>query len=306
MSLRVDNHVHTQHSGHSAPGADVRSMRQAAEAGGLTLSLREHAPLPEGYAFHQTAGPSREFPPVSKAVGLALDDGSLEAFLEEVRQAGVSLGFEVDILGGRPAETGRLVAELRRRTEAAGVTIDALNCSHHAMHDAPWDFTPQTLLAAVATCGGAARFTRQYFGEIREAVATGLFQGVSHIEGPLKFEAGSGALPTPLLGADASPRGLAGEVWQEEMARTLETLARHDVALEYNTGGLATWGRPYLSQEPLALAVRLGLKLVVGSDAHDPDQVGRGFTEAEQVLRQAGVAEVWTFKAGRAVAIPTA
>jgi histidinol-phosphatase (PHP family) len=292
MSLRVDNHVHTQHSGHSAPGADVGTMRRAAEAGGLTLSLREHAPLPEGYAFRQTAGPSREFPPVSKAVGLALDDGSLEAFLEEVRQAGVSLGFEVDILGGRLAETERLVAELRRRTEAAGVTIDALNCSHHAMHDSPWDFTPQTLLAAVATCGGAARFTRQYFGEIREAVGTGLFQGVSHIEGPLKFEAGS-------------PSGPVGVVWQEEMARTLETLARHDVALEYNTGGLATWGRPHLSREHLALAVRLGLKLVVGSDAHDPDQVGRGFAEAEQVLRQAGVAEVWTFKAGRAVPIST-
>ena len=299
MSLRVDNHVHTQHSGHSAPGADVGTMRRAAEAGGLTLSLREHAPLPEGYAFRQTAGPSREFPPVSKAVGLALDDGSLEAFLEEVRTAGVSLGFEVDILGGRLAETERLVAELRRRTEAVGVTIDALNCSHHAMHDSPWDFTPQTLHAAAAACGGPAWFARRYFGEIREAVATGLFQGVSHIEGPLKY-----ALPTPLFGADASPRGLAGEVWQEEMARTLETLARHDVALEYNTGGLATWGRPYLSREHLALAVRLGLKLVVGSDAHDPDQVGRGFTEAEQVLRQAGVAEVWTFKAGRAVPIP--
>ena len=292
MSLRVDNHVHTQHSGHSAPGADIRSMRQAAEAGGLTLSLREHAPLPEGYAFRQTAGPSREFPPVSKAVGLALDDGSLEAFLEEVRTAGVSLGFEVDILGGRLAETERLVAELHRRTEAAGVTIDALNCSHHAMHDSPWDFTPQTLHAAAEACGGPAWFARRYFGEMRKVVATGLFQSVSHIEAPLKFEAGS-------------PSGPVGEVWQEEMARTLETLARHDVALEYNTGGLATWGRPYLSREPLALAVRLGLKLVVGSDAHDPDQVGRGFTEAEQVLRQAGVTEVWTFKAGRAVPIPT-
>jgi histidinol-phosphatase (PHP family) len=291
MSLRVDNHVHTQRSGHSAPEADIRSMRRAAEAGNLTIGLREHAPLPEGYCLRQTAGPSREFPPVSVAVGLALDDGSLAAFLEEVRQADVSLGFEVDILGGRLAETERLVAELRRRADAAGVTVDALNCSHHAMHDSPWDFTPQTLLAAAQACGGPAAFIRRYFAEIREAVATGLFQGVSHIEAPLKFGAGS-------------PRGPVGEVWREEMARTLETLARHDVALEYNTGGLATWGRPYLSREPLALAVRLDLKLVVGSDAHHPDLLGRGFAEAEQVLRQAGVTEVWTYKAGRAVPIP--
>ncbi|MCL6581246.1 MAG: hypothetical protein K6U08_06490 [Firmicutes bacterium] len=275
------------------------SLRWAGLARGLRPSLREHAPLPEGFELRQIAGPGPEFPPVSRAVGLSLRDESLWTFFQECLEAGLSVGFEVDILGGRLGQTEELVAELERRARSAGVVIDALNCSHHIMGEAPWDFTPQTLTAALGFCGGPAAFARRYFGDIREAVASGLFHCVSHLEAPRKFDAGPRALPRPAFyGAE--------DVWQEELERTLEAMAVHGVALEYNTGGLATWGRPYLSPGTLALAVRLGLRIVVGSDAHHPDQVGQGFVDAERELRRAGVTEVWTFRAGQPVAIPLA
>ncbi len=295
--LLVDNHVHTRHSGHSPEGCDATTLRWAGLGRGLRISLREHAPLPEGFELRQVGRPGRDFPPVSRAVGLSLRDQSLGAFFRESLEAGLSIGFEVDVLGGRLDLTEELVTELYHRAKSFGVTIDALNCSHHVMGEAPWDFTPQTLMAAICFCGGPAAFARRYFADIREAVSTGMFHCVSHIEAPRKFDAGAKALPRPAFAG-------VEEVWLEELERTLEALAVNGVALEYNTGGLGTWGRPYLGPEGLEMAVRLGLRLVVGSDAHHPDQVGRGFVDAERELRRAGVTQVWAFRAGEPVPIP--
>jgi len=294
--LLVDNHVHTRHSGHSPPGADAVSLRWAGLNRELRISLREHAPLPQGFELRPVGSPGPGFPAGSQAVGLRLDDYSLEVFFHEAAAAGLSIGFEVDVLGGRLDLTEELVETLHRRARAAGVAIDALNLSHHVMGQACWDASPQTLEVAVGFCGGPAAFARRYFSEIREALSTGLFHCVSHIELPRKFDAGPQALPRPIFTG-------AEQVWWEELTRTLEAMAVHGVALEYNTGGLATWGRPYLSPEALELARDLGLSIVVGSDAHHPDQVGRGFVDAERELRRAGVAEVWTFRAGRPVPI---
>ncbi len=297
--LLVDNHVHSRYSGHSDSAADGVSLRWAGLARGLRPSLREHAPLPEGFELRQVGRPGPEFPPVSRAVGLSLRDRSLGAFLREMGEAGLSVGFEVDILGGRTDLTEELVAELYHQARSFGVVIDALNCSHHVIGEAPWDFTPETLAAAISFCGGPAAFARRYFAEIREAVSTGMFHCVSHIEAPRKFDSGPSALPRPAFAE-------AAEVWLEELSRTLEALAVYGVAVEYNTGGLATWGRPYLGPEALAVAKELGLRVVVGSDAHRADHIGRGFVDAERELSRAGFNEVWTFIAGQAVAVPLA
>jgi len=294
--LVVDNHVHTRFSGHSEEGVETTALRRVGLGLGLRVSLREHAPLPEGFELRQVEAPGPEFPPVSTAVGLSLRDRSLDLFYKECLEAGLSVGFEVDVLGGRLDLTEELVGELHHRARSAGVTIDALNCSHHVMGESPWDFTPSTLLAAISLCGGPAAFARRYFTEIREAVSTGLFHCVSHIEAPRKFDAGAKALPRPAFAG-------AEDVWSEELERTLEALAVDGVALEYNTGGRATWGRPYLSPDALRRAADLGLRLVVGSDAHHPEQVGRGFVDAERELRGAGITEVWTFQAGEFIRI---
>lgn len=45
------------------------------------------------------------------------------------------------------------------------------------------------------------------------------------------------------------------------------------------------------------------ISLCGGSDAHGPEQVGRGFVDAERELRGAGITEVWTFQAGEFIRI---
>jgi len=120
--LLVDNHVHTRFSGHCPEEADAVSIRWAGLGRGLRVSLREHAPLPDGFELRQVGGPSPEFPSVSRAVGLSLRDRSLGTFFWETAEAGLSVGFEVDILGGRLDLTEELVSALYREARAAGVT----------------------------------------------------------------------------------------------------------------------------------------------------------------------------------------
>jgi HisJ family histidinol phosphate phosphatase len=295
-SLVIDNHVHTTWSGHADESASAAAMRRAGLQGGLRISLREHAPLPRGFALgpQDSSGPAPSEAPASTR--LSLHDRSLNRFFEECLEAGLSIGFEVDVLGGRTDLTEEVVGELNRQATATGVTIDAFNCSHHIAGGSPWDSTPSTLRAAVSFWGGPEGFIRRYFGEIRDAVSTGLFHCVSHIEAPRKFDPRAGLGPASVFAG-------AETVWLEELDRTLEALALAGVALEYNTGGLGTWGRPYVSPPALRRAAALGLRLALGSDAHHPAHIGRGFAEAAADLREAGLQEVWTFRAGEPVRI---
>lgn len=57
----------------------------------------------------------------------------------------------------------------------------------------------------------------------------------------------------------------------------LERMRTKGVALEVNTAGFAIRGQPHPCQQITKRAIQLSIPLVVGSDAHHPDQVGRFF-----------------------------
>jgi histidinol-phosphatase (PHP family) len=62
--------------------------------------------------------------------------------------------------------------------------------------------------------------------------------------------------------------------------RLLMEMARLGVAMEVNTAGCTTVGAPYPAPWILNEAIHLGIELVLGSDSHKPEQVGRRFDEA--------------------------
>ena len=57
----------------------------------------------------------------------------------------------------------------------------------------------------------------------------------------------------------------------------LKGMRRKGVALEVNTAGFAIRGQPHPCPQITKRAIQLSIPLVVGSDAHHPDQVGRFF-----------------------------
>lgn len=81
----------------------------------------------------------------------------------------------------------------------------------------------------------------------------------------------------------------------------LQTLIRHSIGLEINTGSLR---RNYPETNPsAAIAARyyeLGGRLItVGSDAHYPEHVAADFDRAEEMLTSIGFKEYAVFKAGK-------
>jgi HisJ family histidinol phosphate phosphatase len=290
-TLRYDNHVHggRGYSGHSQDYT-LAELADAARAAGITISLREHAPFPPEVLEADPDALKRGEPgtaPIGLSVGRG---GNLDEFLADVAATGLSLGFEVDVLdaGQWLGASERLVQLLHRRSEAHGLVIDCLNLSHHH----PWDMSYGGLGNALGAAGGPAGFLRSYFAGIRAYAATGLFGAASHLEALRKFDR---------MAPGGPPFAGHMDLYREEILATLEALRRHGVALEYNTSGSLRWGRPYLSPETLRAAAGMGLRIVIGSDAHRPDHLGFEFGRWAGELAEAGVREVWRFERGRVV-----
>lgn len=200
----------------------------------------------------------------------------------------MSLGFEVDILPGYLGASERLLADLRRRAERAGIAVDAVNASHHLYRGRPWDTDLPTLKRMLDEFGVRA-MVGDYFAAIREAARSGLFNCVSHIDGLCRFTPD----PAALLGRD----GMA--FYEDEFERTLDVLAETGTAVEYNTSGLRRpIGRPLILAHHVGSVTRRGIPFVIGSDAHAPAEVGYRFDFAAAELAAAGVAVTHRFVAG--------
>jgi len=85
----------------------------------------------------------------------------------------------------------------------------------------------------------------------------------------------------------------------------LEKVRERNLAVELNTNG---WHCPvneaFPSPELLGRCARLEIPVVVGSDAHAPDAVGRDFDRAADLLRQAGYRNVTGFSSRRREMVP--
>ncbi len=69
--------------------------------------------------------------------------------------------------------------------------------------------------------------------------------------------------------------------------RILTRMQEKGTALEVNTSGFSLRNHPFPCAPILKKAMDLGLPLVIGSDAHNPDQVGRFFTGIQDYLCRA-------------------
>jgi histidinol-phosphatase (PHP family) len=67
----------------------------------------------------------------------------------------------------------------------------------------------------------------------------------------------------------------------------LDLVKARNLALEINTSGLPVRGEPFPSSVIVAKAVQRGIQLVVGSDAHRPEDVGRHFDRIADFIRKA-------------------
>jgi histidinol-phosphatase (PHP family) len=118
----------------------------------------------------------------------------------------------------------------------------------------------------------------EYFSTLRKMMASGLFDVVAHIDLVKKF----GYRPD---------RSLA-EIYNE-VARSI---VRYDLCIEINTSGLRKPVKEiYPAEELLKICFDANVPIVLGSDAHRPDEVAMDFDRALALVKKIGYKKIATF-----------
>lgn len=125
--------------------------------------------------------------------------------------------------------------------------------------------------------GDITEFHRTYYHHLAEAAETGLFDCLSH----------------PDLVKNLRPRKWHFQAIREDIARSLDRIARTGISMELNTSGLYKNVREYNpGRAQLEMMYERDIAVVLGADAHTPERVADQFPEALDLLQDVGYTHV--------------
>ncbi len=257
----ADYHSHTPFCRHAE--GDAHAYVDAALAAGLSeFGVSDHAPLlPE--PFDDWRMLVRELPEYLGWIERARSHAN--------GRLAIRAGLECDWLSGCEP----WIEQLSGRHE-----WDYLIGSVHYLPDEAmgiWDFDNPKWLARWAALDLESLWTH-YWNSYAAMASSGLFDILGHPDLVKKF----GFVPAGDLDRFYEP--------------VIDAVAASGCVIELNTAG---WHKPCAQCYPdprfLQLACSAGIPLVLSSDAHAPDQVGRDFPQAIAVARAAGYQETVLF-----------
>jgi histidinol-phosphatase (PHP family) len=258
----IDYHIHTYRCCH-ATGSPDEYVVEAENLGLEEIGFADHFPL--GMLDY------------TPRVQVTMLPEELEEYLEQVEKLKqssgkiiIKTGIEIDYLPGTEEKLEKLLDQY---------SFDYVIGSIHFMEG--WDFTHPVYAETYQDRDLNALYD-QYFNLVWSACRTGLFDLIGHIDVIKKF----GFRPDSPL----------DDYWQ----KTVAVLAETGTCFELNTAGRdAPVGEFYPDRRLLELAVAEGVPVVTGSDAHSPEQVGRYFDEARNLLLETGYRETVSFNKRR-------
>ena len=113
------------------------------------------------------------------------------------------------------------------------------------------------------------------------------FDIICHLDLPKKF------------GGNLSPS------FDDRLADLLSKTAGRNLAIEVNTSGYDhAAAEAYPSPHILATLNQTGIAVTIGSDAHRPEEIGRHFGRATEMLQSAGIGHLTVFTARRPSQVP--
>ena len=255
----IDCHVHTRLCGH-ATGSVSDCAAVARKRGLAGIAITEHLPLPA------------ELDP-DRTLSMATD--MVDAYLSEIEDARYEFpelemiaGIEADWLPDRVGDTRAAIGGLRRRSDGVRVVLGSV----HFLSD--WAFDDPNRVHEWEGRDVDAVWDR-YVTEWCAAAESGLFDVMAHPDLPKKF----GHRPSKDVD------GLN--------ARFAESAARANLVIEVSTAGLRKpVGELYPSAGLLRAFRAAGVRATLGSDAHQPEEVGYAFSQACGTLRSVGYEEL--------------
>lgn len=260
----IDYHTHHARCGH-AVGTLEQYVIRGIEIGLSEIGLSDHMPL-----LH--VNPDTYYP------GIAMTLDELPRYVEEALalkekyrgQIDVKVGLEGDYIEGWEEKIEKIVQ---------GYPWDYVIGSVHFLGE--WDISDYR---QVHNWEGQDVFAvyERYYKAIGQAAKTGFYDIIGHLDVIKRFNYSPGS------SREEETRGL------EQAA--LSAIAEAGIAMELNASGLSKpCAEMFPSQRILESAIKLGIPLTVGSDAHDPLKLSEHLDVARATLYELGVRELATF-----------
>jgi histidinol-phosphatase (PHP family) len=250
-----DYHLHSYLCNHGQ-GQIYEYVETALERGLTEIGFSEHNPIP---ALIDTYG------------RMSID--KFPVYLNDVAEAQcnypgikIRLGLEADYL---PAHLEYISAFLQH------YPFDFVIGSVHFIGD--WDLSNPKFSEHIHEFGVNQTY-RAYYKLVKETAMTGLYDVLGHFDMPKRL----GYFPDEDLSA--------------EINEALQAVKLKGMALDVNTSGMRWAGKEiYPSESILRSAFSLGIPIVIGSDAHKPEDVANYFSETCELVKRIGYRETCIF-----------
>ncbi|AWV31283.1 histidinol-phosphatase HisJ [Paenibacillus odorifer] len=267
--MHIDYHTHHERCGH-AVGKLEEYVQRGIELGLQQLGLSDHLPLihvdPASY-YPEMAMPMAELPRYVE-----------ECLTLKERYRGVidlRVGLEADYIEGYEEQIREILSPY---------PWDYLIGSVHFLGE--WDITDHRQVHGWEG-RDALEVYRLYYDAVKKSALSGLYDIIGHMDVIKRFGYGP-----------QTPEGKA-EVKALEL-ETLKVIADSGIAMELNASGLTKpCAEMFPAEHLLQEALKLGIPLTLGSDAHDPAKLGDGLQEARSMLWQTGFRELAVFEGRR-------
>ncbi|MFL6559334.1 MAG: histidinol-phosphatase [Bacillus sp. (in: firmicutes)] len=268
MNTKFDLHTHHDRCGHAR--GRIRDYIEAAIEHGLNvIGIADHSPYFSSEEDHP-------FPHIT------MPKSMFGEYVNEVLQLKHTYSDKIEVLLGVESDFFPESAEIYR------------SC----FEPYPFDY----IIGSVHHVDGVSIFNKKrwnglsekekiktkenYYSLIEQSARSGMFQILGHIDAMKGFYPAFSSIQTAAV------------------EHTIKVIAENDVAIEINTSGKTKdVGGWYPSDEILELALRYGVRVTFGSDAHDPHRVGDEFELVQKRLREIGFKEWVYFKSKERVSV---
>ncbi|MEG6616419.1 histidinol-phosphatase HisJ family protein [Peptococcaceae bacterium 1198_IL3148] len=258
--MLVDYHWHTARCGH-ASGTMQQYIDAARQMGLIEVGFADHIPLywlPEAERDPEYAMGITELPQYIKDV---------QARQQSNPDISIKLGLEVDFIPGYQEKAREIITNL---------PLDYVLGSVHYLEG--WSFDHPDYIERYQEWD-LMELYHSYFEQVCNAATSGLFDIIAHTDLIKKF--------------GYRPQGPLTGLYQN----TARVFAQSGVCVELNTAGLRAPAKEiYPAIDLLRLLYQYKVPVTMGTDAHNPTQVGQGLDEAWQLLKAVGYDKITVFK----------
>ena len=252
----LDYHIHTKRCGH-ATGEMYEYVEKALKLGFEEIGFSDHFPFIDRVR-PELAMSLSQFPDYVREV---------EELRKQYPQITIRLGTEVDYFPHLEKETGALLSQYPFDYVIGGV---------HFIGD--WNFDNRLELSEWQR-RDVNEVYEQYIQLLQQAAKSRLFNIIAHCDVVKIF----GYRPTKDL--------------HDQWEALIQSFAQNGMAVEISTAGLyKPVGEIYPSEEIIGLLKQYDIPIVINSDAHRPEHVGRSFDQAMALVLKYGLTTIARFE----------